>query len=158
MQADGRLPAEQRRNYRHALDGFVRIARKDGAAALMNGWHVNICRAMAMTAGQLASYDFFKKHLLATPYFHNNVTTHFVSSFLSGFVATVICSPIDVTKTRVMNSEPGQYKGPIDCAVQIAKNEGPRGFYKGFMPSWIRLGPHTILTFLVMEQIKKLLD
>lgn len=31
---------------------------------------------------------------------------------------------------------------------------GVRGLYKGFFPSWLRLGPHTIVTFLVMEQLR----
>jgi hypothetical protein len=32
--------------------------------------------------------------------------------------------------------------------------EGLRGLYKGFIPNWIRIGPHTIITFLVYERLR----
>eukprot|EP00002_Diphylleia_rotans_P027459 TRINITY_DN5505_c0_g1_i2.p1 TRINITY_DN5505_c0_g1~~TRINITY_DN5505_c0_g1_i2.p1 ORF type:complete len:189 (-),score=42.21 TRINITY_DN5505_c0_g1_i2:35-601(-) len=37
MQADGRLPPEQRRNYKHALDGFARLVREESFTSL---WQV----------------------------------------------------------------------------------------------------------------------
>ncbi|CAF0942751.1 unnamed protein product [Rotaria sordida] len=32
---------------------------------------------------------------------------------------------------------------------------GPSAFFKGFVPTFIRLGPHTILMFIFLEQLKK---
>ena len=49
----------------------------------------------------------------------------------AGFITTVVASPIDVVKTRYMNSKVGQYKGPIDCAKNMLMKEGVRAFYKG---------------------------
>lgn len=37
MQNDAKLPKEQRRNYKHAIDGIVRICREEGAKKLLNG-------------------------------------------------------------------------------------------------------------------------
>ena len=34
----------------------------------------------------------------------------------------------------ITNSSQGRFKGPIDCAWQTLKYEGPFGFYKGFTP------------------------
>lgn len=48
-----------------------------------------------------------------------------------GFAATVAASPVDVIKTRYMNSPKGQYSGAIDCAIRMAKQEGLTAFYKG---------------------------
>ena len=31
---------------------------------------------------------------------------------------------------------------------------GPSGFFKGFVPAFVRLGPHTIITFLFFEQLR----
>jgi dicarboxylate transporter 10 len=31
---------------------------------------------------------------------------------------------------------------------------GPSGFFKGFVPAFVRLGPHTILLFLILEQLR----
>jgi len=43
-----------------------------------------------MTAGQLASYDEFKKLLLKTAIMRDNLATHFTASFMAGFVATTM--------------------------------------------------------------------
>ena len=61
----------------------------------------------------------------------DNLPCHFVSAFGAGFVTTVIASPVDVVKTRYMNSPPGQYKSAINCAWTMATKEGPTAFYKG---------------------------
>jgi dicarboxylate transporter 10 len=89
-------------------------------------------------------------------YFKDNLVTHFSSSLLAGLIATVITMPFDVLKTRLMNAKPGEYSGIIDCARGVLK-VGPSGFFKGFVPAFVRLGPHTVLTFIFLEQLKKFL-
>jgi hypothetical protein len=37
MQNDCKLPKDQRRNYKHAIDGIVRIWREEGPKKLLNG-------------------------------------------------------------------------------------------------------------------------
>jgi len=32
---------------------------------------------------------------------------------------------------------------------------GPSGFFKGFVPAFVRLGPHTVLLFVFLEQLRK---
>ena len=32
---------------------------------------------------------------------------------------------------------------------------GPLGFFKGYIPAFIRLAPQTILTFVFLEQLRK---
>jgi len=159
MQADGKKPPESRLNYRNAIDGLFRIAKEEGVPALWKGCGPNLNRAMLMTAGQVASYDQAKYSLLQTKFFKDNVVTHFTASFIAAFVASVVTSPFDVVKTRIMNQRKGdgvQYKNAIECGMNVLRNEGALGFYKGFMPYFLRLGPHTILTFVFFEQFVKL--
>lgn len=161
MQADGKLPAEKRRNYKHAFDGLYRIAKEEGIAALWKGCLPNLNRAMFMSAGQLASYDQAKQILLQTPLFKDNIVTHFTASLIAAFVATVLTNPLDVVKTRIMNQSKEStqlYKNSIDCGIKIFKIEGLGGFYKGFVPYFVRLGPQTILTFVFFEQYARLWD
>lgn len=66
-----------------------------------------------------------------TPPPTDNLPCHFVSAFGAGFVTTVIASPVDVVKTRYMNSPPGQYRSAINCAWTMMTKEGPTAFYKG---------------------------
>ena len=41
----------------------------------------------------------------------------------------------------------------MDCFLHTAKL-GPMGFFKGFIPAFVRLGPHTIITFMFFEQLR----
>jgi dicarboxylate transporter 10 len=154
MQHDAALPMEKRRNYKHALDGVIRMAREEGVGSLWKGVWPNSSRAVLMTVGQLATYDGFKNVLLQYTPLQDNLNTHFTASFLAGFVATTICSPVDVIKTRVMSSH--EHKSIVTLVTEITKAEGLRWMFKGWVPSFIRVGPHTVLTFLFLEQHKKM--
>lgn len=56
---------------------------------------------------------------------------HFVSAVIAGFCATLMSSPMDVVKTRFINSTPGQYKSAHNCAMTMFVKEGPSAFFKG---------------------------
>lgn len=47
------------------------------------------------------------------------------------------------------------YNGFFDCFSKILKNEGPTGFYKGFLPIWGRFAPATTLQLLIFEKLRK---
>ncbi|EFA82220.1 Coatamer protein [Heterostelium album PN500] len=121
MQADGKLPADQRRNYKGVFNGLYRITKEEGLFSLWKGCSPNLVRAMFMTAGQIASYDQAKQMMLASGYFQDDFNTHLTASTISAFVASLVTSPLDVVKTRIMNSkktvgsEKPLYKGTIDC-------------------------------------------
>ncbi len=61
MQADGRLPLAQRRNYTSVIDAITRMSKQEGVASLWRGSSLTVNRAMLVTASQLASYDQIKE-------------------------------------------------------------------------------------------------
>ncbi|RLV89084.1 Mitochondrial dicarboxylate transporter [Spathaspora sp. JA1] len=155
MQNDNTLPVEQRRNYRNAFDGLYRICRDESPMSLFRGLMPNLVRGVLMTASQVVTYDIAKSFLVE----QLNVdptkkSTHFSASLIAGLVATTVCSPADVVKTRIMNSK-GAGGSAINILTTAVKNEGVGFMFRGWLPSFIRLGPHTIVTFLVLEQLRK---
>ncbi|KAG0911129.1 hypothetical protein G6F57_005509 [Rhizopus arrhizus] len=155
MQNDGQLPPQQRHNYKHALDGIVRISKEEGYSALFRGIGPNVNRAILMTSSQCVSYDMFKASLLNYTLMKDGLTLHFISSVLAGLVATTVCSPVDVIKTRIMSASTNDRKMPSTAIMkQMFKAEGISSFFKGWTPAFIRLGPQTIITFVVLEQFK----
>ncbi|KAI9832331.1 MAG: Mitochondrial dicarboxylate transporter [Phylliscum demangeonii] len=153
MQHDAALPPAERRNYKNAIDGLWRMTREEGVRSLFRGVWPNSLRALLMTASQLASYDGFKRTLQTHFRFGDSLSTHFAASFLAGFVATTICSPVDVIKTRLMSAKHKQSLWHF--VTRVYRNEGLTWMFRGWVPSFIRLGPHTIATFLFLEQHKK---
>jgi dicarboxylate transporter 10 len=92
-----------------------------------------------MTSGQLASYDAIKSALVRHAGMGDDLATHFTSSFLAGVVAATITSPIDVIKTRVMSAHGTQGVGAL--LKDVYAREGLRWMFKGWVPSFLRLGP-----------------
>ncbi|XP_075320550.1 mitochondrial brown fat uncoupling protein 1 isoform X3 [Odontesthes bonariensis] len=115
----------------------------------------NITRNALVNCTELVTYDLIKEAILRHNLLSDNLPCHFVSAFGAGFVTTVIASPVDVVKTRYMNSPPGQYKSAINCAWTMMTKEGPTAFYKGFVPSFLRLGSWNVVMFVSFEQIKR---
>ena len=65
----------------------------------------------------------------------------------------MLTQPLDVLKTRAMNAKPGEFKGAMGL-IGFTARQGPQAFFKGFIPAFVRLGPHTILTFIFLEQLR----
>jgi len=154
MQADGKLPVHARRNYKNVLDGLVQISRQEGIAALWAGSGPTVVRAMIVTASQFAAYDQIKYTLITRAGMKDNPVTHLTSAFAAGFVASLTSNPVDVIKTRMMNSTKGTYKNPVDCTFQLIRGEGVMALYKGFVPTFVRQAPYLVVMFVTLEQIK----
>ncbi|XP_025939907.1 mitochondrial dicarboxylate carrier isoform X1 [Apteryx rowi] len=109
MQNDMKQLAHLRRNYSHALDGMYRVLREEGLKKLFSGATMASSRGALVTVGQLSCYDQAKQLVLTTGLLSDNIFTHFLASFIAGGCATFLCQPLDVLKTRLMNSQ-GEYR------------------------------------------------
>jgi solute carrier family 25 oxoglutarate transporter 11 len=161
MQADGRLPLAERRNYRSVGDAIGRMTRDEGVRSLWRGSALTVNRAMIVTASQLATYDQAKEAILARRgQAADGLGTHVAASFAAGIVAAAASNPVDVVKTRVMNMKvapgaPPPYAGAMDCALKTVRSEGVMALYKGFIPTVGRQGPFTVVLFVTLEQVRK---
>lgn len=158
LQGDFAKPPEKRFNYKHCFDALFRMVREEGASSLARGVGPNVFRAILMNASQLASYDYFKAELLKTPYFEDNMGCHLAASFAAGTVATTVCSPADVIKSRIMNASGPGSSSTMAVIRHSLKTEGALFMFKGWVPAWTRLQPTTILIFLTFEQLKNGVD
>ncbi|XP_048348496.1 mitochondrial uncoupling protein 3-like [Sphaerodactylus townsendi] len=145
------------RKYNGTVDAYRTIAREEGVKGLWRGTLPNIARNAIVNCGELVTYDLIKESLLKYHLMTDNFPCHFVAAFGAGFCATVVASPVDVVKTRYMNSIPGQYKNALNCMLTMVVKEGPTAFYKGFMPSFLRLGSWNVVMFVSFEQLKRLM-
>jgi len=158
LQADMAKPVDKRLNYKNCFDGLFRMVREEGLSSLGRGVGPNVIRAILMNASQLASYDFFKRELLGTRYFEDNMACHIAASFGAGTVATTVCSPADVLKSRIMNASGSGSRSTLEVIKSSLRNEGPMFVFKGWVPAWIRLQPTTVLIFVTFEQLKNVVD
>jgi len=157
MTADGRLPVDQRRGYTSVFNALSRIVSEEGLFALWRGCIPTVGRAMVVNAAQLASYSQAKQILVNTGHFNEGLFLHFVASMISGLITTAASMPVDIAKTRIQNMKTingkPEYKGALDVLTKVIRQEGFFSLWKGFTPYYARLGPHTVLTFIFLEQM-----
>ncbi|RFU26090.1 hypothetical protein B7463_g10244, partial [Scytalidium lignicola] len=162
MCADGVKPVGERYAYRNAIQGLLRIGREEGIATFWRGLGPNVFRSVLMNVSQIAVYEAAKSRLLSTPWLDlkDGVPVHVTASLAAGTVATTVCAPADVMKSR-MQSAASTSSGNISFLkifMDSMKNEGPGFLMKGWTPAWLRLAPNTILMFIFMEQLQRLVD
>lgn len=68
-------------SYKNAVDGLYQVFRKEGVLNLFNGASTATMRASVVSVGQISFYEQVKEMLLLTPYFDDNMITHFTASF-----------------------------------------------------------------------------
>ncbi|XP_067647645.1 mitochondrial uncoupling protein Bmcp [Eurosta solidaginis] len=163
-----RMQVQGKDAHKNGLIGsFLEIYRLEGVRGLWRGVGPTAQRAIIIASVELPVYDFCKMQLMNA--FGDHVGNHFISSFIASFGSAIASTPIDVIRTRLMNQKPlafvngvavastqQLYKGSFDCAVQTVRNEGLLALYKGFIPTWVRMGPWNIIFFITYEQLKRL--
>ncbi|OOQ90514.1 dicarboxylate transporter [Penicillium brasilianum] len=155
MQNDRSLPIQDRRKYKHVLDAWVQMKRHEGWRAFAQGLWPNCFRCGIMTASQLASYDKFKDILQRWSSFgEESPVIHISASLLASLVATSISSPMDVIRTQLMSSP--TRVSVLRIVANLTRSEGYRWVFRGWTPSFVRLGPQTIATLVALEQHKRI--
>lgn len=133
---------------------FVNLYQTEGVKGMWRGYTANTGRAAGITAVQLSSYDHIKHFLLNVGYFNEGKPLHFLTSFIASLLCIIFTNPIDVIKTRMMGFR--EHNSVLECGRAILKQEGRAAFYKGALLAWLRLGPHTVVTFMSFEWMRQL--
>lgn len=140
--------------YTSTLQAYQMIARQEGARGLWKGTLPNVGRNAIVNVSEIVCYDIIKELILQYSLMKDSIPCHFTSAVIAGLCTTVVASPVDVVKTRYMNSTQGVYRGAVDCALRMLAEEGPAAFYKGFTPSFCRLVSWNIVMWITYEQFK----
>ncbi|PNF35520.1 Mitochondrial uncoupling protein 2 [Cryptotermes secundus] len=148
------LGTETAPRYKSTVQAYRTIAKQEGARGLWKGTFPNVSRNAIVNVSEIVCYDIVKDLILQHSLMRDAVPCHFTSAVISGFCATVAASPVDVVKTRYMNSTRGEYRSAVDCALRMLAQEGPAAFYKGFIPSFCRLVSWNIVMWITYEQFK----
>uniref|UniRef100_A0A8C6TX25 Mitochondrial thiamine pyrophosphate carrier n=1 Tax=Neogobius melanostomus TaxID=47308 RepID=A0A8C6TX25_9GOBI len=148
------------RNLRHAV---FTMCRSEGMPTFYRGLSPTLVAVFPYAGLQFFFYNVFKKMLSPTPKAGHSGGN--LQSFLcgsgAGMISKTITYPFDLFKKRLQVGgfevarlhfgKVRSYKGLLDCAVQIAKEEGLHGFYKGLSPSLLKAALSTGFTFFGYE-------
>ncbi|KAK6465796.1 mitochondrial oxaloacetate carrier protein [Scheffersomyces coipomensis] len=148
----------QQTYYKGVWDGLSKVYKAEGIKGLYRGVDAAVLRTGAGSSAQLPVYTYTKNFLLKNNIAEDNsLKMHFISSSTAGLGVAIVMNPWDVILTRLYNQKGNLYKGPIDCFQKTIRTEGPAALYKGFWAQLFRIGPHSILTLMFMEQCMKVM-
>ncbi|KAJ1434481.1 mitochondrial carrier domain-containing protein [Ochromonadaceae sp. CCMP2298] len=137
---------------------FAQVVERHGFGGLYRGVPATSARSAFLNTAQLGSYDSIKNNLLIQHFgMQEGLVVHLVTSMTAAVITTTAANPFDVIKTRYLSDHDRRYASLIDCVRQLHREAGVRGFFKGWVPAYCRIGPHTVFTLLLIERARAFL-
>jgi len=122
--------ADGKRQYNGLIDVYRKTLKSDGIQGIYKGFTISAVGIFIYRGLYFGLYDTLK------PMFLGSDSSAFMSFFL-GWAVTIVSGimsyPIDTVRRRMMMTAGtgSSYKGSIDCASQVIKNEGVMSLFKG---------------------------
>ncbi|XP_046876551.1 solute carrier family 25 member 35 [Hypomesus transpacificus] len=153
--------------HQHKHQGMIQalaaIHKQHGILGLWRGSSAAIPRVSVGSAAQLSTFSSSKEFVTDLQIFpEDSWLVALTAGLISSVVVVLAMTPFDVVSTRLYNQPVDHlgkgelYRGFGDCFSQTLRKEGPTGLYKGLGASYFRLGPHTILSLLLWNELRKL--
>lgn len=138
------------------MDVVQKIVAKDGLLGLYAGLESTFWRHVLWNGGYFGCIFQVRALMPKAENKGQELRNNFISGMIGGFVGTALNTPADVFKSRVQNTTyaPGQKKPwTLPGIIQIGRQEGFAGLYKGFTPKVLRLAPGGGVLLLVVEVV-----
>ena len=134
--------------------GRAVVHQEGGVLSLWKGLLPSAQRAAVITAAQLGSYDYAKLSLRKRLGVEEGPVLQVLASATAGFAATLASSPFDNVKTTVYNMS---CASPSTASVlaSLVREGGLSQLFRGFLPSYARLGVHTFVTLNCLEYLRR---
>ncbi|XP_006170309.1 calcium-binding mitochondrial carrier protein SCaMC-3 isoform X2 [Tupaia chinensis] len=140
-------------NRLNILGGLRSMVGEGGLRSLWRGNGINVLKIAPESAIKFMAYEQIKRGIRGQQE-TLHVQERFVAGSLAGATAQTVIYPMEVLKTRLTLRRTGQYKGLLDCARRILEREGPRAFYRGYLPNVLGIIPYAGIDLAVYETLK----
>jgi len=133
--------SKSERQFDGLVDCIKKIYKSDGLGGLYQGFAASIAGIIVYRAAFFGGYDTLKAVCIQAG-FGAVVWQAFIVAEITTTIAGLISYPFDTVRRRLMMKSGGgstvEYKGTIDCAVKIVKNEGVVGLFNGALSNVFR--------------------
>jgi solute carrier family 25 (adenine nucleotide translocator) protein 4/5/6/31 len=138
------------REFTGLVDCLRKIFMKDGPQGLYRGFGISVVGIIAYRAAYFGMFDTGKPMLFPDAKAASTLSIWFFAQIVT-VSAGIISYPLDTVRRRLMMDSgraEKMYNGTMDCFAKIARDEGPRAFFKGSLSNVIRgTGGALVLTF-----------
>lgn len=147
------------KQYKGMVDALVKIYRTEGVRGLYKGYVPGLFGtshgALQFMAYEELKRDYNKYKNVASDA-KLNALEYITMAALSKLFAVATTYPYQVVRARLQDQH-NKYNGVMDVVKRTWRNEGAPGFYKGIIPNLIRVTPACCITFVVYENISRVL-
>lgn len=155
-----RLTDDARRgtkNYSGSLDAVMKIMKSEGPGGLYRGLVPTIAKQATNQAVRFPTQFYFLRFMVGDDKVKmKDPIMNGLAGAVAGGVSVLVTMPQDTIKTRMQGEEAKKlYKGTMDCAMQILKNDGAMFFYAGTWPRMIRVSLDVGITFCIFPLLGK---
>ncbi|KAJ2492048.1 hypothetical protein IWW37_001762 [Coemansia sp. RSA 2050] len=150
--------------YRGPVHMARHLARQFGIRGIMWGFWATVAREIPAYAAFYTGFEFTKRGLARILAGGDSNKLGAIPLMCSGSVGGICywtaCYPLDVIKSRVQNATaPPRGAGYIArVAKDIMKEQGIKGFFRGYTPSVVRSIPAAAVTFTTYELVIRALN
>merc|ERR1712020_346019 len=118
------------RQFNGLIDVYVKTLKSDGIQGLYRGFTISAVGIFIYRGMYFGLYDSLKPILIGDD---GSVLLSFFLGWAVTITSGLMSYPIDTVRRRMMmtSGSGAKYKGSIDCAVQVIKNEGFMSLMKG---------------------------
>ena len=141
--------------YDGMMHAFSTMYRVEGIGSLFKGLGATLAGIAPYAALNFATYDMVKKQYYGSGGKQSGVS-NLVLGGLSGTFAASACYPLDTVRRR-MQMKGKVYNNMLDALQTIARTEGFRGFYRGWVANMLKVAPMSAIRFVSYEALKGLL-
>uniref|UniRef100_H2ZCF7 EF-hand domain-containing protein n=1 Tax=Ciona savignyi TaxID=51511 RepID=H2ZCF7_CIOSA len=134
--------------------GFKQMLHEGGAKSLWRGNGINVIKIAPETAVKFYAYEQMKRLIGAQSQGEIGAAEKFLAGSSAGVISQTTIYPMEVIKTRLALRRTGQYSGIFDCAYKLLVNEGPKAFFKGYVPNCIGIIPYAGIDLCIYETLK----
>ncbi|KAL1508505.1 hypothetical protein AB1Y20_004606 [Prymnesium parvum] len=143
----------------HPLTMARKLWKTEGFLALWRGCSANMARSSLATSITLPVNSKLKERWPAGV--ASKASRDAACAMVAAGMTTVAINPIDVVRVRLYsqptlpNGAGALYRGSFHCFYQIASTEGLLALWKGVGAAFLRIGPHTVLTFTFIGALRR---
>ncbi|KAI0345996.1 mitochondrial carrier [Trametopsis cervina] len=137
------------------LSGTRYVISSEGPKALLTGFGPTAVGYLVQGGAKFAGYEFWKKQFVGLTGDPDTAVKYRTAIYLGAssvaeFFADILLTPLEATRIRLV-SQRNYASGLVSGFTRLAREEGFRGLYSGFLPILCKQIPYAIGQFTVNE-------
>jgi solute carrier family 25 glutamate transporter 18/22 len=141
--------------YRNMLQTIQVVAQKEGLVGLYSGYKVNVSFIVFEKAVKLVANDMFRMYFTDKDIGKISLAGECLSGASAGALQSAVTTPMELLKIKgQLAAQEGRQFNTMQEMSKILKNEGPKGFYRGWCSTLVRDIPFSFIYFPLYANLK----